>query len=165
MIIDYKLEKIFPLMFLIIGITLILAGIFLTGMNLLISTNSTSFIGILTLLIGVIIVFMRKGTLFDFDKKRIKHYVGLFFIKIGKWDTTENYSFISVLHLNQKSIGYSRTGVQFSEKNKIFRIYLLNRTHREKLKITDFNDLKNADLEANKIARIMNIEFVKYNPI
>ncbi|MCR8667695.1 hypothetical protein NO995_08375 [Aestuariibaculum sp. M13] len=159
MIIDYKREKVFPLMFLIIGITLLISGILL-----IVNFDKKAIAGLSFLVIGLIIVFTRKGTLIDFEKKKTKHYVGLFLIKIGNWKTLENYSYVTLLHLNLKSHGYSRTGVQFSEKNKVFRVCLLDKTHREKIKIKDFKNIESANLEAKKIAKKMNYDFVKYNP-
>jgi len=158
--IDYKLDRIFPLMFIIIGITLIICGLILLG-----TFDSRMKIGITILLIGLVIVFTRKGTILDFNQRKIKHYVGLFFIKIGNWKTIDDYTFISLLRINQKSYGYSRTGVQFSERKKIFRICLLNKTHRNRLKITDIKDENNAYLEAQKIAENLKLEFVNYSPI
>jgi hypothetical protein len=157
--IDYKLNRIFPLMFIIIGITLIICGFILWIFD------SRMKIGLTILLIGLIIVFTRKGTIVDFNQRRIKYYIGLFFIKIGNWKTIEDYTFISLLKINQKSYGYSRTGVQFSERKKIYRICLLNKTHRNRLKITDFKDENNAYLEAQRIAENLRLEFVNYSPI
>src|SRR5690606_2395801 len=119
--IDYKLNRVFPLMFQIIGITLSICGLILLGFF-----NSNAKVAFVILIIGIIIVFTRKGTIIDFNEKKIKKYLGLFFIKIGSWKTIENYSYISILHLNQRSYGYSRTGVQFSERKKIYRVSILN---------------------------------------
>ena len=76
--IDYKLERVFPLMFLIIGITFFVSGLLLLG-----TFNSNAKAGPVILIIGTVIIFTRKGTLIDFNDRRIKHYIGLFFIKIG----------------------------------------------------------------------------------
>lgn len=158
--IDYKQNRVFPLMFVMIGATLCLCGLILLS-----SFNSNAIVGLVLLAIGVIIVFTRKGAIIDFRERKIKYYIGLFFIRIGNWKTIESYSFISILHLNQQSSGYSRTGIKFTEKTKVYRIYLLNNSHREKLKINDFKDLEIATLEANKIAKKLNFEFVIYNPV
>src|SRR5690606_22845848 len=120
----------------------------LCGLILLGFFNSNAKIGFVILIIGIIIVFTRKGTIIDFNEKKIKQYVGLFFIKIGRWKSIENYSFISILHLNQKSYGYSRTGVEFSERRKIYRVCFLNDSHREKLTIKDFKEIETAISEA-----------------
>ncbi|TVZ57690.1 hypothetical protein NA63_0177 [Flavobacteriaceae bacterium MAR_2010_105] len=147
-------------MFIIIGVTLIICGLIL-----LVTFDSRMKIGITILLIGLVIVFTRKGTIVDFNQRKIKYYVGLFFIKIGNWKTIEDYTFISLLKINQKSYGYSRTGVQFSERKNIYRICLLNKTHRNRLKITDFKDENNAYLEAQRIADKLKLEFVNFSPI
>lgn len=156
---NYKRERVFPLMFIIIGITLLICGIILLW-----TFDSRANIGITILLIGIIIVFTRKGTMIDFNERKIKHYVGLFFLKIGNWKTLKDYSFISLLRINQKSYGYSRTGVQFTERKKINRICLLNENHRSRLTITDYKDENNALLEAQKIAENLKLEFVNYSP-
>ena len=158
--IDYKRERVFPLMFIIIGITLIISGLILLG-----TFDSRAKLGITILLIGIVIVFTRKGTIVDFNERKIKYYVGIFFIKIGNWKTIEDYFFISLLRINRTSYGYSRTMVQFSERKKIYRICLLNKNHRSQLLITDFKDENNAFLEAQQIAKNLKLEFVKYSPI
>ncbi|QCX40602.1 hypothetical protein FF125_19960 [Aureibaculum algae] len=146
-------------MFIIIGITLIVCGLILLG-----TFDSRMKIGITILSFGLIIVFTRKGTIVDFNQRKIKHYVGLFFIKIGNYKTIEDYTFISVLMINQKSFGYSRTGVQFSERKRIYRICLLNKTHRNRLKIADFKDENNVHLEVQRIAKNLKLEYVNYSP-
>ncbi|MDN3724890.1 hypothetical protein QRD02_10885 [Aequorivita sp. SDUM287046] len=157
---DYKRERVFPLMFIIIGITLIIFGLILLG-----TFDSRIKLGLTILLIGIVIVFTRKGTIVDFNERKIKNYVGIFFVKIGNWQTIEDYTFISLLSINRTSYGYSRTGVQFSERKKIHRISLLNKTQRSQLLITDFKDKNNAILEAQLLAEKLKVEFVNYSPI
>jgi hypothetical protein len=65
--IDYKGDRVFPLMFVIIGITLLISGIIL-----LVTFDPRVKIGITILLIGIIIVFSRKGTMVDFNDRKIK---------------------------------------------------------------------------------------------
>ena len=147
-------------MFIIIGITLIISGLILIG-----TFDSRIKLGITILLIGIVIVFTRKGTIVDFNERKIKHYVGIFFIKLGKWKTIEDYTFISLLRIKRTSYGYSRTMVQSSERKIIHRICLLNKNHRSQLLITDFKDENNGFLEAEQIAKNLKLEFVKYSPI
>lgn len=162
---NYSGERVFPLMFIIIGVTIFLSGIvYLYQINRLQILNSNNIFGFALLLVGFIIVFTRKGILIDYNNRRIKYYIQILFFKIGKWENILNYSFITVLSINQKSYGYSRTGVQFTERKKINRICLLNENHRNKLKIADFKDLKDAILEAEAIAKNLNLEFTNYRP-
>ena len=157
--INYKGDKVFPLMFIIIGITLFICAI------LLIATfDSRAIIGILLLFIGLIIVFTRKGMILDFKKRKIKRYFGVFFFKIGIWKTISDYSSITVLHVNEQSYGYSRTGVQFGERLKTYRICLLNENHRNRLTITDYKEESIALSEARIIAEKLNLELVSFNP-
>ncbi|WP_299781616.1 hypothetical protein [uncultured Formosa sp.] len=159
--VNYKLDRFFTLMFLIIGITLLICGlIFIGRFNL-----EDLLLGLFLIINGTIIVFTRYGTLIDFNEKKIKHYVGFFFIKIGFWKSFKEYPFISVLHFNQKSVSYSRTAIPFHEKKKIYRICLLNATHSERLKIKDFSDFKSASSEAKRIEKTTSLERVVYNPV
>lgn len=157
--IDYRRESVFPLMFIIIGITLIICGLIL-----LVTFDSKMKLGFTVLLIGIVIVFTRKGTIVDFNQRQIKHYIGIFFIKIGNWKTIEDYFFISLLRISRTSYGYSRTMVQSSERKKIYRICLLNKNHRNQLLIADFKDENNALIEAQQIANNLKLEFVNYSP-
>lgn len=156
---DYKGESVFPLMFIIIGITLLLCGIILLG-----TFDSRANVGIIVLFLGILVVFTRKGTIVDFKNQRIKHYIAILFLKFGKWKTLHEYSYVLLLRLNQKSYGYSHTGVQFTERKKVYRICLLNKNHRKRLNITDFKDKNKALSEAQGIAQNLKFEFVDYNP-
>ncbi|WP_027127281.1 hypothetical protein [Gelidibacter mesophilus] len=158
--IDYKRERVFPLMFIIIGITLIICGLILIG-----TFSSRMELGFSILLIGIVIVFIRKGTIVDFNDRKIKYYLGIFFIKLGNWKSIEDYTFITLLSINRTSYGYSRTGVQFSERKKINRLCLLNKTQRKQLLISDFKDKNNAILEAQLLAEKLKLDFVNYSPI
>ncbi len=146
-------------MFVIVGVTLIVFGLVVLW-----SFRYMTIFGLVSTLIGIVIVFTKKGTLIDFKERKIKKYVGLFFVKIGKWKTFEEYSTLCLLHLNQKGYGYSITGVAFSELKKNYRVCLLNETHRRRLELIDFTNQAEAILEAKKIAKGLNMELVKFSP-
>ncbi|KAB1070523.1 hypothetical protein F6U93_01820 [Tamlana haliotis] len=156
---DYKIKPLFPLMFRIPGITL-----FISGIIFICSFNKTSILGVVILLVSIPIIFTKTGILLDFNKNQIKNYIGLFNIKIGKWQLVDNYPFITLLHLNLTSRGESISGLNFTDKYKVYRISLLSENHREKLKIIDFSELNKATIEAEKIAESFNLKFVKYSP-
>ena len=156
---DYKLESVSPLMFRIVGVTLTISGV------LLLVTFPYRILGGITLmLIGLTMVFARRGVILDFENNKIKEYVGLFFIKIGRWNSLTEFPYVSVLIKNLKNTGFSRTGVEFSERTKVYRICLLNKSHRQRIRIKDFNKMESAISNAKTIAEDMGMELVDYNP-
>ncbi len=152
---NYKGDRIFPLMFIIIGSVLIISGITLMGFF-----SSRVLSGIVILLIGTLIVFTREGVVIDYRNQRIKQYVEVFFFKIGKWKNIEDYAIVTLLKINQTSHGYSITGIQFTERKKINRICIINKKNGSQLKIADYKNEKIARLEAEGIAENLKIEFL-----
>lgn len=65
-----------PLQFLIVGPVVLLISI--------VMIFTSNWLGILLIILGLF-SFIRSGITIDFDKKRLKEYVGLFIIKKGKW--------------------------------------------------------------------------------
>ncbi|OBQ50303.1 hypothetical protein JJL45_11830 [Tamlana sp. s12] len=158
--IDYKLKPLIPLMFRIPGVAILLCGLFFIG-----TFSHVSILGIFLTLTSIPIVFTKNGILMDSNKKRIKNYIGLFKLKAGRWKAIDNYPFVTLLHLNLVSRGESNSGLNFYDKQKVYRICLLNENHREKVKIVDFTDLDKAIIEVNKIAKSFDIRFTKYSPL
>ncbi|PQJ16664.1 hypothetical protein BST99_13890 [Aureicoccus marinus] len=109
-------------------------------------------------------VFLRRGVILDFENKKIKEYIGLFFIKLGKWNNLNEYPYVSVLVENLKSTGFSATGLEFTERRKVYRIYFMNESHRKRLRIMDFKLFESATSEAKRIANKMQLEYTEYNP-
>ncbi|WP_405384141.1 hypothetical protein [Maribacter sp. LLG6340-A2] len=100
-------------MFRIIGVTVTVSGIIL-----LISFPYQIIGGITFFLVGMTLVFLRRGIVLDFERKKFKEYFGLLFIKLGKWNNLSGYMNISVLMMNIKSTGFSSTGLKFTEKTR-----------------------------------------------
>lgn len=163
--IDYKREKVFPLMFIIIGITCMICGLiplFVIVSEAGYAINLLS-AGIL-FLIGSILVFTRKGTLININNRKMKYYVGFVFIKIGFWKSIEEYSFISIRRFNRKSYGYSQTMIQSSEIKRIHQLCLLNENHRKRLVIAEFNEERKALKEAEFLSKKSGMKTVLFNP-
>ena len=121
--------------------------------------------GISLIVIGVLLVFTERGVTIDFNEKKVKYYIGLFLIKIGKWKPIDKYQYVSLLHFNQTSAFYSLTGLGSSEREKVYRVCLLNKTHRDRLKIVDCDNKEKAMIEAENIAKNLKFDFVTYSPI
>ena len=146
-------------MFRIIGVTLTISGI------LLLITFPYRIIGGIALsLIGLTFYFSRKGVILDFQNKKIKEYFGILFIKLGKWIDLGKYPNVSVLMINIKSTGFSRTGLEFTQRNKVYRICFMDKSHRQRLRIKDFKKMESALSSAKVIAESMDMEYVDYNP-
>jgi len=83
---------------------------------------------------------------------------------LGKWNSIVSYPDVSVLMMNIKSTGFSRTGLEFTERNKVYHIYFMDDSHRQRLRIMDFKKMESAISEAKVIAEKMEMEFAEYNP-
>ena len=136
----------------------------LSGVVLLVSPPFLLIGGVTLILIGSALVFLRRGVILDFENKKIKEYIGLFLIKLGKWNNLNEYPYVSVLVENLKSTGFSTTGVEFTERKKVYRIYFMNESHRKRLRIMDFKLFESATSEAKRIAHKMQLEYTEYNP-
>lgn len=159
MVVNYKSNYLFPLIFRIPAFTVIICGIIVIG-----TLSIKSIFGIVLIILGIPFALVRKGTLIKIDEKKLKYYVGLFNIKIGEWIKIESYPYITILHLNLIQSGESNSGLVFSNREKVYRICLLSENHREKLKIADFKDQKVAKKQAVILASNLESTLVTYSP-
>ena len=79
MVVNYKSNYLFALMFRIPAFTVIICGIIVIG-----TLSVKSIFGIVLIILGIPFALVCKGTLIKIDEKKLKYYVGLFNIKIGE---------------------------------------------------------------------------------
>ena len=164
-IINNKFGKVFGVglrggafVFSIIGIFLIIGE---AGESALIS----KVIGIVIVLLSSLPIFLKNGISIDLKNKRIREYYKYFsFHYYKKWETIEDYSFITILSFNMSSSTFSRSNRELKHTEKQHRIHLLNKRHTKRKLIHSFTDEKKAIEFATMIAKELEIETTQYNP-
>ncbi len=92
--------------------------------------------GIETLIISIVGFgqnFTRFGVLIDKENRKLKECTEVFWFKKGSWQSMDTYPFVTVLAISEKSSMYSKANVEFSSREMVFRITLLNKNHYEKI--------------------------------
>jgi hypothetical protein len=126
--------------------------------------KSTLFFGVVFLIIGIYLAFSMVGIKVDKENKRFKYYTRQFFIKKGSWQSLIAYPDVSVLLVNQKQTTYSGTNAQVTTKSTVYKVFILNKTHREKFFIKEFKTEETAILFAKDFAGRSGTSFVIFSP-
>ncbi len=115
-------------------------------------------------IVGLGLSFTRYGVLIDLEQKRLKEYNSVYWIKFGNWESLTNYPYLTVLQITEKQSMYSKAQVEYSSKNLVFRITLLNENHYSKILLKQLNNKELAHKEAEKIAKEIKVDKVVYSP-
>ncbi|MDY0015319.1 MAG: hypothetical protein RBS13_03845 [Bacteroidales bacterium] len=75
-------------------------GICIAGIIWLIE-GSQDLLAIFTIILGIIFFLAIKGVLIDYDKHKIKTYSDLLILKLGKWESLNNYNKIVLKYLSE----------------------------------------------------------------
>lgn len=156
-IIDNKIENILPA-------PGIFAGYVMLGLGILI-LFSYPLGGLVLLMAGIFISFSTSGVQIDPRERQIKDYTKCFGIAFGKWENIEIYKDISVLSTRQTYTAYSRANVSMTDAEKFYDVYLLDTTHRKKMKVKRCKGQEEALKEAQLLAEMLELNFTKYNPV
>lgn len=121
-------------------------------------------IGIFGVLI-LAIVFCFTGIEFDVEKKRYREYYRLLFFKLGKWQSYQDYKYVSVQ-------GVMLTGttdlpqMPFTGKrnNQSAKIMLLNEQHNKKLLVIYSKKPDTVNSILKELTIHLKLPFAKYNP-
>lgn len=79
--------------------------------------------GILLLLVSVFLIFLRSGIIIDTDKKKLKKYNGIFFIKKGKWENIEQFTSLQIVKIRELQT-MSVLSISTTTTNEIYKLYL-----------------------------------------
>ncbi len=156
MIIDNKTGKYFPKAFVYIGYALIVIGVLLVV--------EKGYTGIGLIIIGIYLGLSYIGIQIDPDKKKFKKYSCFFGLKKGTWESYNDYPYLSILDIREKHTSYSRGGVEYISKEKVYRVCLLNKTHRKKIIVKNFKSKEKASFSASKIAKQLEVQQTTYSP-
>ena len=121
--------------------------------------------GLLLMLFSIFICFSFSGIDINIIEKKYRVYEKFLGIKSGKWLALDKFLYLTVLHNREVYEMHSMPNVTTSESKHFFDVYMLDKTHREKLLIKRFKDANNALSYAKNLSTMLNIELTTYNPI
>lgn len=114
--------------------------------------------------IGIYMGFSHTGFEIDLEKRMFRYFTSHFGIKEGDWKFFKNYPHLSILTIGQKQKGESFTGLTFTSRSVVFRVYLLNQTHTDKILIKEFSKERKAKNFAKRIAEELDLNIKTYSP-
>ena len=126
--------------------------------------ESSVFLSITFIIIGIYLVFSVIGIQINAKERKFKYYTKQFFIKIGKWQWLEDYPDVCVLLVNQKQTLYSMSNSSFTSKSIVYKVFLLNEWHREKFFIKVFKTEEKAILYAKDFAGRTGTNYTQFSP-
>ena len=143
---------------------LVYAGYIFLAFGVL-TVTSNWILGSILICASIFISFSFCGLEIDLKTKRYKEFSIYFGIKAGKWTSLDQILYVTILHNKEIYEIHSRANITTSDSENFFEVYMLDKSHREKILVKRF---KNPDLAinySNKISSILNIELTKYNPV
>ncbi|MBD0852640.1 hypothetical protein [Maribacter arenosus] len=156
-IINNKTSRFFPDVFAYIGYLMIFIGVVL-----LIKEQRW---GIVLIILGILLGFSFVGILIDTDKRTFKTYSSLFGFKKGVWESYDDYVDLSILEVNQKQKGHSRTGLEFSSKFMVYRVFMLDKKHRKRILLQEFKTKELAVEFAEVMSKSISKPIKTYSPV
>ncbi len=139
-------------------------GYFFIGLSVLLFSTQYLFSGATLLIIGVYLAFSIIGIQVEKSKNRFKYYNRHFWVKQGEWKSFKDFPDVCVLLTNLKGTSYYGAGIPITTKNRLFVVFLLNETHREKLLIKEFKTEEKAILYAKDFAERSGTNFTVFSP-
>jgi hypothetical protein len=115
--------------------------------------------------IGFYYAFASYG--FEVKKSRteFREYFNYMGVKIGKWKSISEMPFITVFHIGQSEKQYGGRGMQeITTTEKVFKVYLLSLSHRERALVKVTKDEKEAQKITEYLISELNIEYAKFQP-
>ncbi|HNQ67585.1 MAG TPA: hypothetical protein PKN32_04355 [Bacteroidales bacterium] len=132
MIINNKLDNTFGTVGTVLGVVILLSGIYVCFY---------SWIGFTTIIVGIFLAFSNTSTKLDVENKRLKYSSNMFgFISVGYWISVKPEMNLFLKDCTKKN-NFSLTGNKSpSPLTNDFRIFLTDESGRELLAVKKFND-------------------------
>jgi len=121
-------------------------------------------LGSVLILFALFISFSFSGIVIDSVNNRYKDYSVYFGIKTGRWQPLDKYIYLTVLCNNEMYETHSRANVTTSEAAKYFEVFMMDKTHRDKLLVKKFKNSESALKYANDISCVLNMELTGFHP-
>jgi hypothetical protein len=152
-----EIGKLFPPAVTTVGYVLLILGVLFTLVNPLLGNG--------LVLIGIFVAFAKKGVEIDPDSRRLRNYTGLFNIKIGEWESMEDFSDIAVLRKRITTTAFSRANRPATTSDDLVHdVCLLDKTHRRKRVIQRLIHEKASIESAIQLAKTLGLTYGAYNP-
>ena len=115
--------------------------------------------------LGLIMLYAEQGASFKPDEKLYRHYIGLFGLHFGKWESYENYPDMALLSQRMTTTSFSRSNRQTDQTEVAHELYLLSPDHRKKILAYVFKNLDAAETDNPKLlADNLGVNFTTYSP-
>lgn len=121
-------------------------------------------VGLLIALLGGFVCSTFSGIEINIKNKTIRQYTSYFGFKKGETKDLTPYPFICIFKSNKTHSMYSRSNRAISYSETTYDLYLLNRSHKEKILIKVEKGEDNAIKKAKEIAGNIGIKLVQYSP-
>ena len=128
------------------------------------SVLTVSAVGVFGILLGVFLSLTHYGVKLDTANKRLKQYFSVFGIRTGKWEDVYLYPYLCIMKSNTSYTAYGQTSIGSTYSDTSFDVYILDKTHRNKIKLQTFSDQEKALANAKALAQKVGIEYTIYNP-
>lgn len=149
------------------------------------NSSSGAFVGYIFLILGFVfgvltmnplgfLIFGAIGSYYAFafygfevnaDRAQFREYFNYLGFKRGKWRPVSEMPYITVFHIGQKETQYSGRSMQeTSVTEKVFKVYLLSPTHRERALVKVTQDEKEAQQITERLIEEMDITYAKFQP-
>ena len=112
---DFKTDR-FPINFITLGYMLSAIGVW--------RIIVFDWKGIFFLLLSIFLIFFKSGIIIDTDKKLLRKYNGIFFIKKGEWKIINQLTGLQIIK-SKESQTMSVLSISRTETNDIFKLYLI----------------------------------------
>lgn len=121
-------------------------------------------VGVVVLLVCLFVLTTYSGVYFDPERNRYKQATFHFGIETGKWLSMTKYTQLSILKLSGTSSLLSRGNARISSTETIYKLYLLNDTHLQRVLIDTYEGLDDAKAAGVKLSHALKRPMVKFNP-
>ena len=111
---DYKTDRL-PLNFITLGYMLLAIGIW--------RIIAIDWKGIIYLLLSIFLIFFKSGIIIDTDKKLLRKYNGIFFIKKGEWENINQLTGLQIIE-SKESQTMSVLSISRTTTNDIYKLFL-----------------------------------------
>ncbi len=115
--------------------------------------------------IGAYYAFSSYGFEVNKERTHFREYFNYLGLKRGKWRLVSEMPFITVFHIGQtESVYGGRTMLETSATEKVFKIYLLSPSHRERALVKITQNEKEAQELTEHLIEELKIEYTKFQP-
>lgn len=122
-------------------------------------------IALLPIAVGIYFVFTVLGTEVDFENKRVREYVRVFWQKHGTWEPLDHFPDMAIL---RKRLNYTMrsyySNQSITNTEQVYDVCLLTPNHRERITLCRYPTVEQAREAAEEWAKKLDCEYTSYNP-